>query len=202
MYSTQGVARSVIGGHASTIESISASRANMQRQLTPRSTYQQVQAGAMAQLNAPAGTAAATPYVSNASSSSAPYEQLIEQAAREYNLNPNLIRAVMETESSFRPDLVSEAGAQGLMQLMPDTAKQLGVTDRTDPAQNIRGGSQYLSQMLERFSGDYRLALAAYSRGPGYVESLGIAPNTQDLSQYAKLSEGAQGYVSKVLRLV
>lgn len=111
----------------------------------------------------------ASPLADDANTSD-PYSSFISQSATEFDLDPNLIRSVMSAESSGRPEAVSPKGAAGLMQLMPDTAKGLGVTDIYDPAQNIRGGSQYLSQMLRKYDGDVNKALAAYNWGPGNAD--------------------------------
>ena len=100
----------------------------------------------------------------------------ITDAAREFNLDPNLIKAVTQAESSFRPNVVSHAGAMGLMQLMPGTADMLGVTDPFDIRQNIWGGANYLRQMLDLFDGNEALALAAYNAGPGAVQRHGGIP--------------------------
>lgn len=97
-------------------------------------------------------------------------QQGIEDAARKYSLPSKLISSVIQAESSFRADAVSPAGAQGLMQLMPATARELGVTDPFDVKQNIDGGARYLRQMLDRFGGDLKVALAAYNAGPGTVQ--------------------------------
>jgi hypothetical protein len=94
----------------------------------------------------------------------------IKRAARRYHLPEKLIASVIQAESNFQVDAVSPAGAQGLMQLMPATAKELGVDDPFDVRQNIDGGAAYLRQMLDRFDGDVRLALAAYNAGPGTVD--------------------------------
>jgi hypothetical protein len=94
----------------------------------------------------------------------------IREASRKYNLPGKLIERVIQAESNFQADAVSPAGAQGLMQLMPGTAKELGVNDPFDVRQNIDGGAAYLRQMLDRFNGDVKLALAAYNAGPGTVE--------------------------------
>jgi hypothetical protein len=96
-------------------------------------------------------------------------ERTIAKAAEKYRLPGRLIESVIRAESAFRPDAVSPAGAQGLMQLMPATARELGVVDPFDPAQNIDGGARYIRQMLDRFDGDLKLALAAYNAGPGTV---------------------------------
>ena len=96
-------------------------------------------------------------------------DQNIQKAAAKYDLAPDLIRGVIRAESNFEVKAVSRAGAQGLMQLMPATAKELGVEDSFDIAQNIDGGAKYLRQMLDRFSGNVRKALAAYNAGPGTV---------------------------------
>jgi soluble lytic murein transglycosylase-like protein len=94
----------------------------------------------------------------------------IKHAARKYSLPEKLIESVIQAESNFRVDAVSPAGARGLMQLMPGTAKELGVNDPFDVRQNIDGGAGYLRQMMDRFGGDVKLALAAYNAGPGTVE--------------------------------
>lgn len=108
----------------------------------------------------------------------------IESAARENDVAPELLLAVMVQESGGRADAVSPAGAQGLMQLMPATAKELGVDDPLDPAQSIRGGAQYLSRMRARFGDDMDLVLAAYNAGPGNVRRAGNTipafPETRD----------------------
>jgi soluble lytic murein transglycosylase-like protein len=93
----------------------------------------------------------------------------IEQAATQFGLPAALIKAVVKAESNYQVRALSPAGAQGLMQLMPATAKELGVTDPFDIDQNIRGGAQYLRNMLDQFDGDLHLALSAYNAGPGTV---------------------------------
>lgn len=100
-------------------------------------------------------------------------EKCIQEAAQKYDLTPQLIKAVIKAESGFRVDAVSVAGAQGLMQLMPATAKDLGVTNPFDIRQNIDGGARYLRQMFDLFDGDARLALSAYNAGPGNVQKYG-----------------------------
>ena len=104
------------------------------------------------------------------------YEALIKEAAERHGVDANLVKAVVTAESDFNPTVVSQAGAQGLMQLMPGTAQDMGVDDVFDPAQNIEGGTKYLSMMLQRFDGDESKALAAYNWGPGNVENGGSYP--------------------------
>ena len=111
-----------------------------------------------------------------ASQSRHDFDKLIDQAADRYKVDPNLVRAVVTAESDFDPNCVSTAGAVGLMQLMPETADDLGVSDPFDPVQNIDGGTRYLAQMLERFGGDSQKALAAYNWGPSNVEKGGSLP--------------------------
>ena len=103
-------------------------------------------------------------------------EAEIEAAARRNNLDPNLVRAVVRAESSYRPDAISSAGAMGLMQLMPATAASLGVVNPFDIRQNIDGGTRYLRRMLDLFDNDLELALAAYNAGQGNVRRHGGIP--------------------------
>jgi len=94
----------------------------------------------------------------------------IKSAARLYQLDPALIQAVIKAESAYDPAAVSTAGAQGLMQLMPDTAEEMKVRDTFDPKDNIYGGAKYLRYLVNRFNGDVRLALAAYNLGPERIK--------------------------------
>jgi len=125
------------------------------------------------------------------------YDSIIAAASMAYNLDEDLIRAVIQTESSYNTNAVSSAGAQGLMQLMPGTAASLGVTDPFDAQQNIFAGTQYLKKQIERF-GDVRLALAAYNTGPSRVASLNIT-DADNIEQYTKLGTSVRAYVDRVL---
>jgi soluble lytic murein transglycosylase-like protein len=110
----------------------------------------------------------------------------ISQAAESASLPDSLLRAVVEVESGGNSQAVSPAGAQGLMQLMPGTAAELGVTNPFDPKQNLEGGARYLAQQLERFDGDLRLALAAYNAGPGAVKRHGGVPPYPETQRYVE----------------
>lgn len=101
------------------------------------------------------------------------WQHELVQAAETADLDPALVLAVVVRESAGDPDAVSRRGARGLMQLMPPTARELGVTDPADPLQNLQGGSRYLAGLLRRYDGDLDLALAAYNAGPGTVDRLG-----------------------------
>ncbi len=120
------------------------------------------------------------------------FDRLIEEASRRYGLSTALIRAVIRTESAFDSLAVSRAGAQGLMQLMPALAEELGVADAFDPRQNIMAGSRYLSRLLRDHDGNLPLALASYNAGPGNVARYkGIPPFKE-----------TQRYVETITRLV
>lgn len=134
------------------------------------------------------GVSSACP-TSSCSGDSSQFDSIIDEASQKYNVDKSLIKAVIRQESAFNPQATSWCGAQGLMQLMPDTAKGLGVTNSLDPRDNIMGGTKYLSQLMQQFDGNLTKTIAAYNAGPGAVaEHGGVPPYTE-----------TQDYVSKVL---
>ena len=152
------------------------------------SAFQRLLAGAMRRRdsNAPEGAQAR-----------ARFDALIRDAAHRFGLSADLIHAVIRAESDYDPTCISPAGAVGLMQLMPNTARALGVSDPYDPAQNILGGVRYLREQLDRF-GDLSLALAAYNAGPGAVTRHGGIPPYRETRLYVRrvldyLAEGRGG---------
>ena len=125
---------------------------------------------------------AATPFL--ATTRSAPYDAAINEHARRQGVAADLVRAVIQVESAFNPSAVSTKGAMGLMQLMPATAVELGVSNPFDPDQNIRGGVTYLKQLLNRYDQKVELALAAYNAGIGNVTKYGAVPPFKETRNY------------------
>ncbi|WP_317995165.1 lytic transglycosylase domain-containing protein [Vulcanimicrobium alpinum] len=138
----------------------------------------------------PAGVASAPEAARpNAPVAPAQIDALVAQNASAWQVDPALLKAVIANESAFDANATSKVGAQGLMQLMPETAAAMGVRDAYDPVQNVAGGARYLRGLLDRFGGNERLAVAAYNAGPGAVEKYG------DVPPYAE----TQTYVNNVL---
>jgi soluble lytic murein transglycosylase len=114
------------------------------------------------------------------------YDQLIQKISYQYNIDPALVKAVIKTESNFDPHAVSKKGARGLMQLMPDTIRNLNVYDPFHPRDNINGGVKFLKQLLARFNHNLPLTLAAYNAGPEAVEQYDGIPPYQETQQYVR----------------
>lgn len=127
---------------------------------------------------------------SSSSSSSNPastdLDAYFEEAAATYNVDVNLLKAIARAESNYNPNATSSAGAMGVMQLMPSTAKSLGITDAYNAHDNIMGGAKVISQHLSRYNGDISLALAAYNAGSGNVEKYGGIPPFTETQNYVK----------------
>jgi soluble lytic murein transglycosylase-like protein len=114
------------------------------------------------------------------------YKESVKTISAQFNVDAALVRALIHAESAFNPNALSHKGAQGLMQLMPATAKELGVADAKDPIQNIEGGVKYLSALLKQFKGDITLATAAYNAGPGAVTKYDGIPPYKETQVYVE----------------
>jgi soluble lytic murein transglycosylase-like protein len=120
-------------------------------------------------------------------------DALVREAAARHDVDANLLRAMIRAESNYNPKAVSRKGALGLMQLMPFTARDLGVRNVFDPRQNVDGGTRYLKSLLGRFGGDLNRSLAAYNAGPGAVERYGGVPPYRETVNYLKKINGLYG---------
>jgi len=133
------------------------------------------------------------------------WDDVIDFRAREQGIRPDLVRAVIQVESAYNPRARSSKGAMGLMQLMPSTARDLGVHNAYDPLENIRGGVLYLRSLLDQFSGNEELALAAYNAGPGAVNKYGgVVPpyrETQDYVSRIRSKSGVGGARAVIYRI-
>lgn len=122
-------------------------------------------------------------------------DELISKYSEKNGLDEKFVKALIRQESGFQPNAKSHAGAMGLMQLMPGTAKELGVTDAFNPEQNIMGGTKYIGNLLKQYGGNKELALAAYNAGPGAVKKYGgIPPYTETQNYVKKVLSNYQNY--------
>jgi len=132
-------------------------------------------------------------------SSQVPYGSIIYREAMRNNLPPELVAAVVEAESDFRPKLVSNKNAQGLMQLVPETGKLLGCDNPFNPEANVAAGTRYLRYLMERYAGDQRLALAAYNAGEGTVDRFGgVPPFPETINYLQRVTTGTRSYKQRV----
>lgn len=114
------------------------------------------------------------------------FDPLIREMAAKYGVPARLIKSVIDQESKFKPNARSGVGARGLMQLMPATARELGVRNPNDPRQSIEGGTKYLARLLKQFKGNTRFALAGYNAGPGNVRKYGGVPPFRETQTYVR----------------
>ncbi|MCC0674202.1 lytic transglycosylase domain-containing protein [Clostridioides sp. ES-S-0145-01] len=123
-------------------------------------------------------------------------ESAVEQASKKYNVDANLIKAIIKVESDFNPNTVSSAGAKGLMQLMPENCRDLGVTDPFSIEQNIDAGTRHIKEYIDMFGGSIEMGLMAYNGGPGRMKSRGV----ESISDLYKMPKETQNYIPKVMK--
>ncbi|NMS89703.1 lytic transglycosylase domain-containing protein [Clostridioides difficile] len=123
-------------------------------------------------------------------------ENAVEQASKRYNVDSNLIKAIIKVESDFNPNTVSSAGAKGLMQLMPENCRDLGVTDPFNIEQNIDAGTRHIKEYIDMFGGSIEMGLMAYNGGPGRMKSRGV----ESISDLYKMPKETQNYIPKVMK--
>ncbi|MCC0783676.1 transglycosylase SLT domain-containing protein [Clostridioides sp. ES-S-0108-01] len=123
-------------------------------------------------------------------------ENAVEQASKKYNVDANLIKAIIKVESDFNPNTVSSAGAKGLMQLMPENCRDLGVTDPFNIEQNIDAGTRHIKEYIDMFGGSIEMGLMAYNGGPGRMRSRGV----ESISDLYKMPKETQNYIPKVMK--
>lgn len=132
------------------------------------------------------------------STGSASIDSLIEKYSALYNVDANLVKAVIQTESNYQPNVTSSAGAKGLMQIMDCISEEYNVTDPYDPEQNIRAGVNLLSDLLKRYNGDVGMALMAYNAGPGTMQSRGV----KSIDDIYKMPMETQNYYKKIMAIL
>ena len=167
--------------------------AEITQQMTPSASQSVDGSSFSALVSAALGSDATQATVAQQSSAPAPdivpppqIEQLVNANAGAWGVDPALVKAIIANESGFDANATSKTGAQGLMQLEPSTASELGVSNSYDPAQNVWGGTRYIRGLLDRFHGDMRLAVAAYNAGPQAVEKYGGVPPYAETQSYVQ----------------
>lgn len=198
-YTTSQAASSLFGEQDLFSDILQTELASGQRVISSQEILAKLDGSKGWKLSAEYGTELTTASAKGAAVAPGAILEKIERTAKAFGVDPDLVREVVRAESNFNPNVVSRAGAKGLMQLMDKTAQAMNVRNAYDPDENLAGGTKYLKSLLDRYDGNVKVALAAYNAGPGRIGRLGIDSDEELEAKYNQLPQETQRYVAKIM---